>query len=168
MLVKKKNTNKTTKMIVDDMNYSFTKIIAQNDPILAITITNTGCRSQEELRFQLTNKFFNRLHKDYKETLNTLNYLFVIEYPEKLSQGNMIPDNLNVHTHIVLGTTLSKSIIIDYIKNTFKKLIDFDKDIYIEDITNRNDKHNYINYLTKQSMINNYFTNDSYNYKINL
>ena len=38
-----------------------------------------------------------------------------------------------------------------------------DKDIYIEDITNRDDKMNYENYLTKQINI---LTDDNYNYKI--
>jgi hypothetical protein len=162
MLLKKKNTPKSTKMIIDDIRYSFNKIMSQNTPILAITITHTHCKSQEELRFWLTNKFFNKIYKDNKQNLIKVNYLFIIEYPEKLSRGNMIPDNLNVHTHIVLGTTLSESIIKKYINEVF-----VNSDGYVIDISKRDDRFNYVNYLTKQSP-NNYLTNDSYNYKIEI
>jgi hypothetical protein len=162
MLLKKKNTPKSTKMIVDDIRYSFNKIMSQNTPILSITISDTHCKSQEELRFCLTNKFFNKIYNDHKLNNTEINYLFIIEYPEKLSRGNMVPDNLNVHTHIVLGTTISERIIKKYINDVFAN-----SDSYVEDITKRNDRFNYVNYLTKQSH-NNYLTNDSYNYKIKI
>lgn len=159
MLLKKKNTPKTTQMIVDDISYGFKKIISQNYPVLSITINNTGCKTKEELRFLLTNKFFNTIHKDYKNTFETLNYLFIIEYPTKVSMGNLIPDSCEVHTHIILGTTLIENQIKCYIQNIFKN-----PNIYIENITKRDDKLNYVDYLTKQK---NLLTIDSYNYKIN-
>lgn len=159
-LLKKKNTPKTTQMIVDDIRYSFHKITSQNNPIYSITIKNTDCKTTEELRFFLTNKLFNQINKDYRNSFEKLNYLFVIEYPTKVSMGNQIPDNCEVHTHIVLETTISPQHLEYYIQTTFKN-----PNIHIEDITKRNDKNNYVNYLIKQH---NYLTNDSYNYKIRI
>lgn len=158
VLLKKKNTPKTTKMIVDDIMYSFHKITSQNNPIYSITINDTGCRTTEELRFVLTNKFFNRIFKDYKNSFEKLNYLFVIEYPTKVSIGNQIPDSCDVHTHIVLETTITPQHLEYYIQTTFRT-----PNTYIEDITKRTDKNNFVNYLIKQR---NLFTIDNYNYKI--
>jgi hypothetical protein len=158
MLIKKNNTPKTTEMIVDDIRYSFHKLTQQSNPILSITINNTGCKTKEELRFLLTNKFFNRIHKENNNTLEILNYLFIIEYPTKVSMGNQIPENCDVHTHIILDTTLTSKQIEYYIQTTFKN-----PNIYTEDITKRNDKLNYLEYLTKQKHL---LTIDSYNYKI--
>jgi hypothetical protein len=115
------------------------------------------------LRFNLTNKLFNKIHKDYKQTFEIVNYLYVIEYPTKVSMGNLIPDNCIPHTHIILETTLPIDVIRNYIKTIFN--IKKKKDIYIENITKRNDKLNYVNYLTKQINI---LTDDNYNYKINI
>lgn len=157
-LIKKNNHTKTTQIILDDIRYSFNKIISQKHSILSITITNTNCKTSEELKFCLTNKLFNRIHKENKHTYEILNYLFVIEYPTKVSIGNQIPDNCEVHTHIVLGTTLLPQQIEYYIQTTFSN-----PNIYIEDITKRNDKENYINYLIKQRA---YLTDNNYNYKI--
>lgn len=145
-------------MIVDDIRYGFDKIVSQNHSIFSITITDTDCKTTEELKFYLTNKLFNRIHKENKHSHEALNYLFVIEYPTKVSIGNQIPDNCEVHTHIVLGTTLLPQQIEYYIQTTFRN-----PNVYIEDITKRNDKENYINYLIKQKV---YLTDSNYNYKI--
>ena len=158
VLLKKNNTPKTTQMIEDDIRYGFYIITSQNNPIYSITINDTGCKTTEELRFILTNKFFNRIFKDYKNSFEKLNYLFVIEYPTKVSMGNQIPDNCEVHTHIVLETTITPQHLEYYIQTTFRT-----PNIYIEDITKRNDKTNYVNYLIKQKDL---FTTDNYNYKI--
>jgi hypothetical protein len=160
MLLKKKNNPKTDQMIADDIRYSFQKLTSQNNPILSITINNTDCKTAEELRFNLTNKLFNKIHKDYKQTPEIINYLFVIEYPTKVSMGNLIPESCKPHTHIILETTLPENIIEYYIQTTFRNM-----DIYIENITKRDDKLNYANYLTKQINI---LTDDNYNYKINI
>ena len=145
-------------MIIDDILFSFNKLISQNNPILSITINNTDCKTAEELRFNLTNKLFNKIYTDYKHSFEVVNYLFVIEYPTKVSMGNLIPTSCIPHTHIVLETTLPKNIIEYYIQTTFRN-----PDIHIENITKRDDKQNYVNYLTKQK---NLLTIDSYNYKI--
>lgn len=158
MLLKKKNNPKTTQMIADDIRYSFQKLTSQSNPILSITINNTDCKTAEELRFNLTNRLFNKIHKDYKQTPEIINYLFVIEYPTKVSMGNLIPESCKPHTHIILETTLPKNIIEYYIQSTFRNV-----DVYIENITKRDDKLNYANYLIKQIHI---LTDDNYNYKI--
>lgn len=160
MLLKKKNNPKTAQMIADDIRYSFNKLTSQNNPILSITINNTECKTAEELRFILTNRLLNRIHKDYKQSFEIINYLFVIEYPTKVSIGNLIPETCIPHTHIILETTIPENTIEYYIQTTFRNC-----DIYIENITKRNDKNNYANYLTKQI---NLLTNDNYNYKINI
>ena len=84
MLLKKKNNPKTTQMIANDIRYSFQKLTSQNNPILSITINNRDCLTVEKLRFNLTNKLFNKIHKDYKQTFEIVNYLYVIEYPTKV------------------------------------------------------------------------------------
>lgn len=160
MILKKKSCPKTVQMIADDIRYSFNKLTSQNNPILSITINNTNCKTAQELRFNLTNRLFNKIHKDYKQTPEIINYLFVIEYPTKVSMGNLIPESCKPHTHIILETTLPKNIIEFYIHSTFKNV-----DVYIENITKRDDKLNYANYLTKQINI---LTDDNYNYKINI
>jgi hypothetical protein len=159
MLLKKKNNPKTAQMIADDIRYSFQKLTSQNNPILSITISNTDYKTAEELRFNLTNRLFNKIHKDYKQTPEIINYLFVIEYPTKVSMGNLIPESCIPHTHIILETTLPENLIEYYIQSTFRNV-----NIYIENITKRDDKINYVNYLIKQINI---LTNDNYNYKIN-
>jgi hypothetical protein len=159
LLKKKKSGFKSIQMIEDDIRYGFNKIMSQNERIYHFTISDTHICSVEELRFILTNKIFNSIHKDYKNSFETLNYLFVIEYPEKVSRGNFIPDSCEVHTHIVLSTSLSPEQVNFYIKTTLKKY-----DVFYERIDNRNDKYNLINYLLKQKEL---FTDSNYNYKIN-
>jgi hypothetical protein len=164
MILKKDNTNKTSSEISNDIINAFTTLIKQNDreksiKMLSITITDTIAKHNKDLRHLLTNSLFNSIHKDYKNTLEVINYLFVIEYPEIISKGKLLPNNCNVHSHIVLNTTLSKDVIEYYIQQSTKG------DVYIEDISKRKDRNNYVNYLVKQS---NLFTNDNYNYKITM
>ena len=148
-------------MIETDIVYGFNKLMAKNNPIYHITITNLNIKRPEELKFQLTNKFFNKMFRYYKYSFEVINYLFVIEYPEKVSRGNMMVDNCEVHTHIVFETTLSIDTIIFFIETTFMSKV---KNWYnIERIDRRNDKLDLKNYLIKQI---NLFTDDNYNYKI--
>jgi hypothetical protein len=127
--------------------------------MLSITITDTVAKHLTDLRHLITNSLFNTINKKYNKTNEIVNYLFVIEYPESVSKGKIIPSNCNVHSHIILNTTLSKEVIKDYIQQSTKG------DIYIEDITKRNDRNNYVNYLVKQIQV---FTNENYNYKITI
>ncbi len=151
-------------MISNDIIYSFNLLTKQNDnnkniKMLSITITDTIAKHLKDLRHLLTNSLFNTIHKEYKKTNEIMNYLFIIEYPEIVSKGIKIPSTCNVHSHIVLNTTLPKEVIEYYIQSSIKG------DIYIEEITKRNDRNNYVNYLLKQI---NLFTDDNYNYKITI
>jgi hypothetical protein len=162
MIITKNKTLKSTENLLNDIRYGFNNLIAQNHPIYNITINKTGCKTKKELRFYLTNKLFNKIKNDYKYSVEVINYFYMIEYPTKVSMGNQIPETCEVHAHIVLGTTLTEQTILKYIIDTFQ--IQTDK-VYIKDITKRDDKHNFVNYLTKQR---NYITSDSYNFKIKI
>jgi hypothetical protein len=90
----------------------------------------------------------------------------VIENNEILSRGNYLIDDLDevrVHSHIVIDTTIPLSIL----QKKFKNELGIQSDIYTEDITIRNDKYFYINYLVKQNQQNKYLNYSSYNFKIN-
>ena len=160
MLLTKKKGFKTTQNIKNDIVYSFNKIISQKNPIYFITISNTDISSAEQLRFTLTNKIFNTIHNEYKNTFEVINFLYVIEYPEKVSRGNMMPENCEVHTHIILETTLIPQQIKYYIEINF-----LNPDIDIIRVDNRNHKMNLIDYVHKQEHI---LRNNTSNYKINI
>lgn len=171
MITKKKKEEITdTFNVVDDIRYGFECLMSQTlkEPtksnIIKFDINYTNSKHKEDLNFKLTNKVFNSLHKQFY--YEKLNYLFVIENNEIISRGNYLLDDLDevgVHTHIVIDTTIPFSIL-------QKKLVDVlgkQSDIYSENITNRNDKIFYINYLIKQNKHNKYLTLKSYNFKVN-
>lgn len=160
MLIKKNKAHKTIQMIENDIRYGFSRIMLQKESIYHLTISNTQIYCPAELRFKLTNKLFNSIHKDNLKTNAKVNFLFVIEYPEKVSRGNYIPENCEVHGHIVLSTTLAPQQLEYYIKSTFIK-----PDFQFEKINYRKDKNNLVNYLVKQKHL---FTNQNYNYKIEI
>ncbi len=170
MITKKKKEEITdTFNVVDDIRYGFECLMSQTlkehtkSNIIKFDINYTNSKHTKDLHFKLTNKVFNSLHKQYY--YEKLNYLFVIENNEIISRGNYLLDDLDevvVHTHIVIDTTIPFSIL-------QKKLVDVlgkQSDIFSENITNRNDKIFYINYLVKQNRENHYFTFQSYNFKI--
>ena len=72
-----------------------------------ITVGETNAKHESDLHFILTNNLFNRINREIRNTLDHLNYIFVIEYPEVISQGLLLPTNCNVHAHIVLNTSIS-------------------------------------------------------------
>ena len=162
MLIKKKTGYKTTEMIENDMRYGFNKIMSQNLPIYAISINNKTFTSTKELRFTLTNRFFNKIRKCYKFEDTILNYFFVIEYPELLSRGNYMIEDINVHCHIILATRLSIETLKFYIEMIFEN--EQEEWYKIEPIHRRDDKMTMIDYLLKQLPL---LTDDNYNYKIN-
>lgn len=132
--------------------------------IIKFDINYTYSKHTKDLNFKLTNKVFNSLHKQFY--YEKLNYLFVIENNEILSRGNYLIDDLDevrVHSHIVIDTTIPLSIL----QKKFKNELGIQSDIYTEDITIRNDKYFYINYLVKQNQQNKYLNYSSYNFKIN-
>lgn len=170
-LIKKTTDYTQTKDIEKDLRFAFNKLINQDKfPVnynrtLSITITHTNSKHLKDLRYTLTNLFFNKIHKDYKNTLEHINYLFVIEYSEVVSKGQLVPKKCDIHTHIVVNTSIPKDTIEYYANDVFpsESQNKLEKVVMVEDITKRDDKYNYINYLLKQKNI---FTTDNYNYKI--
>jgi hypothetical protein len=167
MTITKKRGAKTPQMIESDIRYGFNKIMSQKRPIYLLTISNTNFTEPKQLQF-LIRTFFNKIKNDYRFSFEKTNYLSVIEYPEIVSRGNMIPVNCKVHTHIVLETDL-KPCVIEYYANI---IFNTDEVLYckngwydLEKISDRDDKNQLINYLTKQKDI---FTDDNYGYKIEL
>jgi len=169
-LYKKASGFKTTEIVINDMKTAYSYLIQQKNfptgrnSILSVTITDTGCKHEKDLNHVITNRLFNTIKNDYKNSREHTNYLFVIEYPEKISQGKLLPDACDIHTHIVLNTSLPEQAIRHYLNNAFP----VKSDIKIEDITLRNDKEKYADYLVKQGMKNFFLSNDSYNYKISV
>ena len=172
MITKKRKEEVTdTFKVVDDIRYGFECLMSQTQKeptksnIIKFDINYTNSKHTKDLHFKLTNKVFNSLHKQFY--YEKLNYLFVIENNEILSRGNYLIDDLDevrVHTHIVIDTTIPYSILEKKIVNVLGN----QTDIYSEDITKRSDKELYINYLVKQNKENNYLTYKSYNFKIDI
>jgi hypothetical protein len=165
-LIKKIPKNRNSKEVMEDMRYAFDVLISQvnklqNNKMLSITITHTIAKHEKDLRHILTNGLFNTIHKDYKNSVEHINFLYVIEFPEVVSKGEYLPTNIGIHTHMVVNTSIKKETIEYYINNSTKG------DVYIEDITKRLDRDNYINYMIKQGKTN-ILTDDNYNYKIDL
>jgi hypothetical protein len=162
-LYKKKKGYKEPSYISNDLRSAYQLLLSQNKAIgkrnnmYAITINHTNPKHLKDFRFQLTNLLFNRINKDYNKSKEYINYLYVIEYPELISKGHFMPNNCDIHTHIVINTSLLKEIIEYYCVDVFHTKP------YIDDITLRDDNTNYIDYLLKQVRL---FTDDNYNYKI--
>jgi hypothetical protein len=170
-LIKKTHQYSDVNDIERDLRFAFNKLVNQEkfevdyNTTLSLTITHTNAKHLSDLRFQLTNLLFNRIHKDYKNTREHLNYLYVIEYSEVISKGQYIPNRCDIHTHIVLNTSIPKETIEYYSNSVFHSgsIRLLDEVVKIEDITKRTDKNKYIDYLLKQKHL---FTSDNYNYKI--
>jgi len=169
-LYKKSRESKATELVINDIQDAFCYLIQQKNfatdrnSILSITITNTGCKHEKDLNHVITNRLFNTIKNDYKDTMEHTNYLFVIEYPELVSIGKHLPTNCEVHSHIVINTSLTEENIMKYLRQTFSSSVN----IAMEDITMRNDKEKYRGYMVKQGRKNYFLSNNSYNYKINV
>lgn len=136
--------------------------------LIKIDLTNTNSNEEKKYNFELR-VMLDNLRKSIIKNNQSLNYIYVIELAEEISKGiNLTTNKIKYHSHLILETNLNTNEIINSIKSKFKTVKSFsfvknqNADCYIEDITNRNDKENYINYLLKQRDINNY----SYNFKI--
>jgi hypothetical protein len=127
-----------------------------------ITINHTKTNNAKELNFKLTNNLFRRIHRQLKQTHYYLNYLFVLEYPYRVSIGMKNIKDTNLHAHITLNTNLPHHLL----EKAFKVLLREDLHFYIEDITFRLDIEDLSGYITKQSRLNDFLTHDHYNYKI--
>ena len=140
-------------------------ILSKREKLFMISIEGIPTPHIQDLNFQLTNKFFNTIHRNIKNTKEFINYLFIIEYGGIISKekefDNFIND-LGIHTHCIVNTSLSKTELEYYINTCFKKIPDYK----IQNISRSDTKEDLLNYLLKQNK-NNLLTSDSYNYKIN-
>jgi hypothetical protein len=138
--------------------------LAQKENLYFITITGIITPHVKDLHFQLTNKLFNSIYKDYKKSFEYVNYLFVIEYGGMISKSNVSGSyirDLGLHTHCLVNTSLSKQQLEVYINTSFKKVPTYK----ISDISKSTTKDDLLNYLLKQSDTG-LMTKESYNYKI--
>ncbi len=174
-IITKNKDHKTLNEVKNDIRYSFDYILAKNklkhqkQTLFKFDITNTKSKNTKHLNFDLKNKFLVKIERENPNEI--LDYLFVIEYDGKISIGNQEIDEVDfckVHSHLIINTTLPIDIFKNQLIKTFPVStfeIDIRKnncDVYIENLSKRIDKENYINYLIKQDYLNEY----SYNYRV--
>jgi hypothetical protein len=172
-MIKKDYKLKTKEEIDNDITNSFIDLTrnTKTSSIIKIDLTKTNDKSIKEYNFRLR-KMFNTIRKKHND--KKIDYLFVIEIPENISNTKYMIRNKEIkyHSHIVLNTTISIIDLLKEFKIHFNELETYyiykpyskkiDPDLYLEEITTRPDMRDYYNYLIKQYTLTNY----SYNYKI--
>ena len=161
-MILKPNTNIN---IATDIRNAFA-ILIKKPMLYHITISQTKPKHAADLRHKLTNGVFNALNKQYKCLNFFLDYLFVIEYEGILSKDISFKNHKEFsgrgeHAHIVISTSIPQR----NIENKIKEVFNSKYDCLIENISNRDDKENLVNYLLKQETI---LSKENYNYKISL
>jgi len=155
---------KTTTDFISDITKAFS-ILSKRKKLYLITFEGINTPHSRDLNFILTNKFFNTINSEVRNSFEYINYLFVIEYGGIISKEKVYDNfisNLGLHAHCVVNTSLSKEQIEYYINVIFRKKPNYK----IQDITRSNTKDDLLNYLLKQTK-NRLLTCDCYNYKIN-
>ena len=114
---------KTKDEIDNDIINSFIDLIRDTNTssIIKIDLTKTKDKSIKEYNFRLR-KMFNSIRKKYKN--KKIDYLYVIEIPENISNTKyMITNNeIKYHSHIVLNTNISIIDLLKEIKIYFNEL----------------------------------------------
>lgn len=163
--IKKNNNHKTTPEIQGDIQMAFDILLKENEKrkskFYHAVIKQTEAKHDRDLSFMLTNKLFNRLNKETQNTFEVLNYIFVVEYSKVNSLGLRVTNDLGMHSHIAISSTLPKELIHFYIQSTFPR----SRDIYFEDVSGNTNKEGLARYFLKQKYL---LCNDGYNYKITL
>ncbi|WP_295720493.1 hypothetical protein [Mucilaginibacter sp.] len=157
----KKSTDTTD--YVSDITKAFTALSKKNR-LYHITLDGIPTKKVENLNFQLTNKFFNKINKVHRNPYDHLNYLFVLEYGGIISKNKVYSskiNNLGIHAHCLVDTSLSKAQLEFYINTVFERIPDYK----IQNISNSTTKDGLLNYLLKQHKTR-VMTEESYNYKI--
>lgn len=161
-LIKK---SKDTKDFIQDITKAYS-ILSKKKKLYMITLEGIPTTHTRDLGFQLTNKFFNSIHKDIRHSFEYINYLFIIEYGGIISKekefDNYIED-LGIHAHCIVNTSITKEHLEYYINTLFKSPPNYK----IQDISKSDTKEKLLNYLLKQSK-SGLLTPESYNYKISL
>jgi hypothetical protein len=167
MIYRKNKDLKTTEQVKRDILNASELLLNRRHPkgnrIYTVDITSTNASHEKDLQFILMHKMLKPIYRDYSKSFERFSHLFVIEYPEVISRGNYLPTNCNVHAHLVVNTSIPLQQIEFYANRAFMKA-----DILPEDITKRDDKEIYINYLIKQGKENNFLSHFSYDYRIRL
>lgn len=157
--------SKHTTDYISDITKAFT-ILSNKKNLYHITIEGIPTPHMKDWSFQLTHKLFNVINKDYKSSMEYFNYLYIGEYGGIISKqkvfNNQI-ENLGIHAHCIINTSLSVPQLEYYIKTAFKKNPNCD----IQDISKSTTKGSLLDYLLKQEKTK-LMTSDSYNYKITL
>lgn len=157
--------SKDTKDFIQDITNAYS-ILSKKKKLYMITLEGIYTPHTRDLGFQLTNKFFNSIHKDIRHSYEYINYLFIIEYGGIISKekefDNYIED-LGIHAHCIVNTSITKEHLEYYINSLFKSPPNYK----IQDISKSDTKENLLNYLLKQSK-SGLLTSESYNYKINI
>lgn len=154
----KKNYSKNIN-ISDDIRKAFS-ILVKKPVLYHITISKTKSKHTADLRYTLTNKLFNALNKQYRHLNYSLDYLFVIEYAGAISKEEEEINGLGEHAHIIVHTSIPSV----YIKKQIDIAFNYRHNSLIDNISNRSDKENLVNYILKQEKL---LSKENYNYKIN-
>jgi len=157
--------SKNTTDYISDITKAFT-ILSNKENLYHITIEGIPTPHMKDWSFQLTHRLFNAINKDYKSSMEYLNYLYIGEYGGIISKQKVFDnqiENLGIHAHCLINTSLSVPQLEYYINTAFKKI----PDCKIQDISKSTTKGNLLNYLLKQEKTK-LMTSDSYNYKITL
>jgi len=155
--------SKNTTDYVSDITKAFTTL-SKRKKLYHITLQGIPTHTIEDLSFQVTNKFFNRINKEHRNPYGYVNYLFIMEYGGMFSKAkvyNSKIDDLDIHAHCLVDTSLTPGQLEFYINTVFKVIPDYK----IDDISKSNTKDGLLNYLLKQNETG-LMTKDSYNYKI--
>jgi hypothetical protein len=75
---------------ITDILKAFNLLLPKKD-LYHITLTDINVNHVQELNHILTNKFFNTIHKDYRQSFEFINYLFIIEYGGAISKPSISP-----------------------------------------------------------------------------
>jgi len=157
--------SKNNPNFITDITRAF-NILSKRDKLFLITLDGIHTPHIQDLNFQLTNKLFNSIHKDYNNTFEFINYLFIIEYGgiiSKEKEFDVYIQDLGIHSHCLVNTSLSKEQLEFYINTSFKNAPDYK----IQNISKSDTKEDLLNYLLKQNKTG-LLTKDSYNYKIKI
>lgn len=179
LLKKSNNLNPKT-----DITKAF-NILSKRDKLYMLTLTGIPVSHIRDLNFQLTNNFFNTIHRkikatneeltgklfekieeDYKTSFEHIDYLFVIEYGGLISKKNIDTTyirNMGIHAHCIIDTSLSKDHLEFYVNTCFKRI----PNLKMQNISKSNTKPELLDYLLKQEK-NGLLTSGSYNYKISI
>lgn len=158
----KTNRLNDTNIIKRDIETIFNKLIKSPYQTYFITYGRFNKKTVKEVNFLLKNKLMNYIWKDNRSSFHIINYLFVIEYPEIITNPSLKYfeniDKIDYHAHLIINTTLPKLTLEYYIKTLLEN-----NDVDFQNITKRKDMEKLSGYLTKQSE---FLTTDSYEYKL--